>query len=128
MKNYHGSCLCGYIKFTIAGELSNPHVCYCTMCQQWSGAPVVAWADCDRNVFKYEHGTPKMYRSSEKTQRAFCPECGSSLFALNDGGDSICITTLLLDEKNDIVPVSESFKESAPRWMHVDFLKRTSHE
>ena len=119
MKIYKGNCLCGYIKFTLSGKPSDPHLCYCLMCQSWAGAPVVAWVNFPISSLKYESDKPKLYRSSKGTQRGFCPNCGSTLFALNDGSKDICMTISVLADKEDIVPEFESFKESSPKWLEI---------
>lgn len=117
MKVYKGGCLCGYIRYTIMGEPSSPHLCHCRMCQRWSGAPVVAWVDVPLTSLAYENAKPKLFQSSKKTKRGFCPKCGSSLFALDDGSDSICMTIATLDNPELVKPKFESFKASSPKWM-----------
>ena len=124
MKKYSGKCLCEHIKFTLTGKPSNPHFCHCHMCQRWSGAPVVAWVDFPLSSLKYEKGKPKLYRSSKKTQRGFCQKCGSSLFALDDGSNYICMAITMLDQKNEIIPEFESFKNSSSSWMHIPKIKK----
>lgn len=119
MKKYKGNCLCGYIKFVLSGDPSDPHLCSCHMCQNWSGAPVVGWVSFPVSSLKYESGEPALYRSSKNTQRGFCPRCGSALFALNDGSKNICMTISTLSDKEDIVPEFESFKESSPSWLKI---------
>ena len=42
-----GGCLCGDIRYKVAGELhpdDRPSLCHCRTCQQATGAPVVPWA------------------------------------------------------------------------------------
>ena|SRR3990170_2276027 len=117
MKKYKGRCLCGNIQFSIIAEPKDPHLCYCHMCQYWSGAPVVAWASFPLSAINYEKGEPSLYRSSERTQRGFCNKCGSTLFALDDNSKDICMTISVLEDKDEIIPVFESFKESAPKWL-----------
>lgn len=119
MKKYTGRCLCGYIKFTLSGKPSDPHLCYCHMCQSWSGAPVVAWVNFPLASLKYDSGEPTLYRSSKNTQRGFCPKCGSTLFALDEGSKEICMTITVLDDRDKIAPDFESFKECSPKWLHI---------
>ncbi len=45
MVRFTGGCLCGQIRYTLAASPEFPHFCTCHMCQKWTGAPVVAWAD-----------------------------------------------------------------------------------
>lgn len=123
MKKYKGNCLCGDIQFVLTGEPKDPHLCYCNMCQNWSGAPVVAWVSFPIASLAYTKGKPTLFRSSKETQRGFCNRCGSNLFALNDESETICMTIPVLENKCDIVPEFESFKESSPKWLQRHIRK-----
>lgn len=114
---YRGKCLCGRIQFSLCGEPTDPHVCCCQMCQHWSGAPLVAWVNFPLASILHEGEQPTLYRSSHHTQRGFCSQCGSTLFALDDGSDTICMTMAVLDEKDNLFPEFESFSEHAPTWL-----------
>src|SRR6185312_7991842 len=94
MKEYTGSCLCGNITYKVKGEPIFPHLCSCRMCQKWSGALTVAWTEFSLKTFIWNGpgGKPSFYRSSQKTQRYFCPKCGSTLGAIDDGSETIGIT------------------------------------
>lgn len=82
-------------------------------------APVVAWVNFPLSSLKYDSGKPELYQSSKKTQRGFCPKCGSTLFALDEGSKDICMTTAVLDDRDKIVPKYESFKQSSSKWLHI---------
>lgn len=116
---FTGGCLCGEVRFRIEGETDWPHYCSCSMCQRWSGAPLVAWVDMPLAGLTWVAGYPKLVRTSAKTQRGFCGTCGSSLFALDDGSDKICMTITSIDQANDLVPEAHSFADKAPAWLHV---------
>ncbi|MFM6326877.1 MAG: GFA family protein [Microcystis panniformis] len=126
MSEYNGGCLCKNIRYEMKGEAIFPHFCSCSMCQRWSGAPALAWFDCKLAslVFNGSGGQPTFYRSSETTQRGFCPICGSLICALDDGSDEISITIGTLDEPNLIVPESQSYRESAPSWLSPHLVKK----
>lgn len=119
MKKYTGQCLCGKIKFNLSGNPIDPHLCYCKMCQSWAGAPVVAWVSFSLSSLKYQSGKPTLYHSSKNTTRGFCSTCGSTLFALDDDSREICMTICNLKDKNLLIPKSESFKKTAPKWLHI---------
>ena len=75
-----GSCLCGAVKFEVAGELPPPDACHCGQCRKVSGH---YWAatDVPRTALKVEgQRNVAWFRSSEKVQRGFCSTCGSTLF------------------------------------------------
>ncbi len=90
------------------------------MCQKWSGAPVVGWVDFPLSGINWTQGTPKLVRTTPKTQRGFCPDCGSGLFALDDGAENICLTIGIIDQKNSLVPESHSYRRKAPKWLCVE--------
>lgn len=80
-KNLHkGSCLCGKVQIEVNGQLKPPDRCHCTQCRKFSGHYFVS-TDIHRSSLTV-HGQEyvKWFRSSEKAQRGFCSECGSSLF------------------------------------------------
>lgn len=106
MKAYTGSCLCGYISYAVSGEPSFPHLCSCHMCQKWSGAPTVAWVEFPIKNVQWDGagGEPTFYRSSAKTRRGFCPKCGGTLCALDDGYENVSMTIASLNDPNAIVP------------------------
>jgi hypothetical protein len=77
---HKGSCLCGAVRFEVAGELKPPDLCHCTQCRKTSGH-AFASTDLPRSAVTI-HGEENVtwYRSSEKVRRGFCANCGSSLF------------------------------------------------
>src|SRR5262249_40441838 len=42
-KNYKGSCFCGAVQFTVAGEPAAMGYCHCESCRTWSAGPVNAF-------------------------------------------------------------------------------------
>ena len=86
-----GSCLCGAVRFEVAGALKAPDACHCTQCRRQSGH---YWASTDvpRDALTID-GEEKVswYRSSEKVRRGFCRVCGSVLFWDPIGRDRIAI-------------------------------------
>jgi hypothetical protein len=77
---HKGSCLCGAVRFEVAGELPPPDACHCTQCRKQSGHYWVSTdvQKSDLTIDGAEHLS--WFRSSEKVQRGFCSRCGSSLF------------------------------------------------
>lgn len=116
-KTFTGGCLCGNITFRVEGPPVWPHYCSCTMCQKWSGAPAMGWVDFHLAGLAWTRGTPKLLRTTQKTQRGFCPDCGSGLFAQDDASDTICLTIGVIDQKNSLVPESHSYRGKAPKWL-----------
>ena len=77
---HKGSCLCGAVHFTVAGDLPPPSACHCTRCRKHTGH-FEAGTDVPRSAVTItgeDHLT--WFHSSEKVRRGFCKVCGSSLF------------------------------------------------
>ncbi len=115
--SHTGGCLCGRVSYRLSGAIEFPHVCSCRMCQSWSGAPLVGWIEVLRTDIAVEGEVPVTYRSSPSTVRGFCGTCGSSIFAADDGSDSISITIGSLAAGHAIEPRSHSFADTAPAWL-----------
>lgn len=77
---HRGSCLCGAVRFAVAGALPGPDACHCTRCRKHSGHYFVS-TDVPKAALTVE-GAERVtwFHSSEKVRRGFCSVCGSSLF------------------------------------------------
>lgn len=73
-----GSCLCGSVRYSVAGPLRPVIACHCTQCRKTSGHHVAATAAA-RGDIRID-GAVTWYASSEKARRGFCGVCGSNLF------------------------------------------------
>ena len=70
-----GGCLCGGVRYAIAGPPNRVVHCHCTMCRRASGGTVVTWAIVPAEAFRITAGRPAEYRSSPQATRRFCPSC-----------------------------------------------------
>lgn len=121
-----GGCLCGSIRFTVEGKASFPHLCSCTQCQKWSGAPTVAWIEFPLEGLSWDGpgGEPSFYQSSEKSRRGFCSACGGTVCALDEGYDKASLTIASFDDPSTLVPGKQhSYQKSAPSWWSVEIVK-----
>lgn len=92
-----GSCLCGAVKFTVAGPLRSIIACHCHQCRKQTGNYMSATGTKDIYLTLTETRGLKWYRSSDVAQRAFCSECGSTLFWKGDGRDYTAIAAGAID-------------------------------
>jgi hypothetical protein len=79
-QSHQGRCLCGAVRFTVAGPLGAPDACHCSQCRRQSGH---YWASTNvrKKALAIDGGERvAWYRSSEKVRRGFCSVCGSVLF------------------------------------------------
>ncbi|MGB8316033.1 MAG: GFA family protein [Aestuariivirga sp.] len=120
---HEGGCLCGRIRFTATGMPQLPHTRSCKKCQRHSGALTVAWVEFPRESVFWNGpgGAPSVYRSSDFSSRAFCPECGSTTGAIDDK-PVIALVLGVFDSPNrqELIPISHSYKGGRPKWWHVE--------
>ena len=80
-----GSCHCGYITYEAEIDPSDVGICHCTDCQELTGSAFTTYVYAGRESFRLLTGTPKLYvktgSSGAKRAQAFCPECGSRIYA-----------------------------------------------
>lgn len=92
-----GSCLCGAVRYTIDGPLSEAHGCHCTQCRKQSGH-FIACATASRDAVKIE-GAEKIawFEATPSIGRGFCATCGSHLFWHQHGTDTLSVNLGALD-------------------------------
>src|SRR2546430_7459028 len=80
-----GSCLCGGVGLEIDPPFMQASHCHCERCRKHSGTAVCTQARGLREQFRLLQGKEliKVYGKGEGAVKAFCSNCGSSLF----GGD-----------------------------------------
>lgn len=127
-----GGCFCGDVRFEIWGEPSAIGYCHCRMCQLALGGPVSAWMACEKKFVKFLGDAPKVYQSSQISERAFCGNCGTSLYtdikALGTSGFySMRLATL--DNPEDFPPSCHFGVENQLPWLEIaDDLPRIRTE
>jgi hypothetical protein len=74
-----GTCLCGKVRYEIAGPFTGMSHCQCSMCRKHHGAAFATWAVAPLAGFRWLAGEATLgrYRSSEQGDRPFCTTCGS---------------------------------------------------
>ncbi len=83
-KKTKGRCLCGKVQFEIHGELKGIVNCHCSKCRKFHGNYGAYTSVKVENLKITEQISLKWYKSpadeTANVRRAFCSECGSSLF------------------------------------------------
>jgi len=81
-----GSCLCGRVRYEIAGPLKRALNCHCSMCRKAHGAAFRTRASVRAEDFRWIAGQQhvKYYESSPGNHRGFCAECGSPILSRFD--------------------------------------------
>jgi hypothetical protein len=118
---HNGGCLCGEVRYAVAGSPEKSFVCYCVSCRRASGAHAVAWLTVPASGFSLEAVAPVEHRSSEGVIRTHCGVCGTSLaYRREDGGGSIDVTTASLDLPEAFPPTHHVWLEDKVGWASVE--------
>ena len=116
----NGNCHCGNINIQAKVRKSEVRACHCTDCQKMSGAPVRAVAIAPAKEIKIT-GKPKEYikkaDSGNKRIQAFCPDCGTQLFATDIERKLFNLRTGFLEQRNELRPETHVFTSSGLNWM-----------
>src|SRR4030095_11482033 len=80
-----GGCHCGKITYTAEVDPDKVGICHCTDCQTLSGTAFRVSVSAAKDAFTLLTGQPKIYVKTAETggkrSQAFCPECGSPIYA-----------------------------------------------
>jgi len=115
-----GGCLCGKVRYQVAGPLFNVDHCHCSMCRRQHGAAFATYAEFKAGDFKWTSGESfvKVFEPSADAGWCFCSECGSTLA----GADKDIIATITLgtvDGDPGIKSESHIFVDSKAEWHDI---------
>ena len=97
LDTHSGGCLCGAVRYEVAGRLRPVVLCHCTQCRRSTGHFMAATAARQRDFHLRRDDELRWYASSDSARRAFCGRCGSTLFWQGNGRDYISIAAGTLD-------------------------------
>lgn len=119
-----GGCACGAIRFTLTAPFIATGACHCTACQKASGGGANYVGIVPREALVVTTGAPKVYRtpgdSGGMVDRAFCPDCGTPLWAAPESQAFVTIKVGALDDARDFTPALHVYASSAPAWHPMD--------
>ena len=121
-----GGCLCGAVRFRVAGPMRDIVACHCGQCRRVHGN-FAAYSACgkDRLAFDEDRGLA-WYASSSEARRGFCRECGASLFWEPVSADYVAVAAGALDRPAGLRLVGHVFVDDKPDWYEIaDGLERT---
>lgn len=116
-----GGCLCGEVRFEVAGPPLVAFACCCRECQRASGsafsASVLALAD----AFRLTKGEPRPWMrpgpSGRPSAQYSCPTCSGRTHARPGYSDAVVSVRLgALDEAGRIAPAAFFWMREAPAW------------
>ncbi len=119
-----GRCHCGAIAFEGEADPEQTSICHCTDCQAMTGTAFRVSIRVAGENFRLLSGKPAQYLkttadSGNKRLQAFCPNCGTPLFATAPGDNPPAYTVRVgtLSQRDQLVPKSQNWFLSALPWV-----------
>lgn len=119
----HGGCHCGNIAYSAQIDPERVVVCHCTDCQALSGSAFRTVAFTLEDAFTLKSGTLKIYvktaASGRPREQAFCPECGSAIYATSsgDGPKVYGLRVGTISEREQLAPSRQVWTRSRLSWI-----------
>ena len=117
-----GHCHCGAIRYRAVVDPDKVGICHCTDCQKLTGSAYRVSVPAPAETFALLSGKPKTYiktaDSGTKRIHAFCPECGTPVFATAVGPNppSYSLRVGGLDQREQLPPRRRIWCDSQLSW------------
>lgn len=119
-----GGCHCGAIAFEAEADPAETSICHCTDCQAIAGSAFRVNIRVSGANFRLTKGAPARYLkttadSGNKRMQAFCPTCGTQLFATAPGDNPPAYTVRvgILRQRDRLTPTVQNWFRSARPWV-----------
>jgi hypothetical protein len=116
---HSGSCLCGQVRFEVAGDFEQFFLCHCEYCRKDSGSAHAANLFSSTASLKWLNGLEKV-RSfnlpSTRHTRSFCSICGSALPYADAAAAFLVVPAGSLDSELRLRPNAHLFAASRAAW------------
>ena len=128
-----GACHCGKITYEAEVDPATISICHCSDCQTFSGSAFRTSAPVKKEGFRL-NGTPKIYvktaESGNKRAQAFCPDCGTHLYATTPENPQVYgIRTNTARERAQLPPQRQIWCDSAQAWaMELGKIPKSSRQ
>ena len=117
-----GGCHCGYVTYAAEIDPEKVGICHCTDCQTLSGSAFRTSVPAARDAFSLSGGQPKIYvktaESGAKRAQAFCPECGTPIYAAAATDPQVFnIRVGTVRQRAELRPKTQGWCRSALDWV-----------
>lgn len=119
---YHGSCLCGQIRYEIDGAIRNIVYCHCSRCRKAQGSAFAANGIVAAAEFRLINGKDNLtgYESSPGQTKYFCQVCGSPILSHSTAHpDQVRIRLGTVDSPISERPLAHIFATSKANWEDI---------
>lgn len=116
-----GGCLCGKVRYALAGEPLATVICHCTNCQKQSGGAFSVNLIATEKDLSIE-GALRTFDdagdSGNAVHRRFCPDCGSPIIsALAASPGIVALKAGTLDDPSGLSPQMQVWCDSRQDWV-----------
>ena len=127
-----GACHCGKLTYQAEIDPETASICHCTDCQTLSGSAYRTNVRTVEGGFKLLSGQPKIYiktaESGAKRAQAFCPDCGSPIYATSATDPKIYgLRVGTIKQRGQLRPKAQGWYRSAQAWVS-DLSGMARHE
>ncbi|MDQ4135459.1 MAG: GFA family protein [Pseudomonadota bacterium] len=114
-----GGCACGQLRFMARGAPKRVGLCHCLTCRKVSGSAFNAFAVFPADAVTVT-GAFATWAASPHGERAFCPSCGSQVFAREGGEMEMKLGAF--DAPNVFTPSYEAWVPRREAWLKTTSL------
>jgi hypothetical protein len=118
MPRFSGRCLCGAVRYKVAGlPLWQAH-CHCESCRRATASPFTSFFGVRDGTWAWTGAHPQTYRSSPGTLRSFCSTCGTPMSYRSDRApDEMHFYAATLDDPAIYAPGSHDHTDERLTWI-----------
>jgi hypothetical protein len=120
-----GGCLCGAVRYRVDGPLRDVITCHCGECRRFHGGPGPYTSCATDDLVLEQAATLRWIRSPASTtsaERAFCADCGSSLFWRAPDRPTVSIAAGTVDDPSGLIAVRHIWWGARADWERSDGL------
>ncbi len=119
-----GGCLCGAVRYAVAGGLAPAGYCHCSDCRKFTGSAFSVTVPVATANFRLLTGITRSFttiaQSGNALTRYFCTECCSPIFGSSSGHpDQVSVTAGSFDDPTSIVPGHQGWLVSRVSWSQI---------
>lgn len=119
---YKGGCLCGAVRYEIAGPVRNIVHCHCSRCRKAQGSAFATNGIVKADDFEILSGTDALtgYESSPGQTKYFCRVCGSPIMSKNvSKPDQVRVRLGTIESDIEERPMAHIFATSKANWEEI---------
>jgi hypothetical protein len=119
MTTFHGTCLCGGIKFEVEADPDSLRFCHCTSCKKLSGGGGTVNFGVPPSAIRIVDGEELIQRFTPEggSAKTFCRNCGANLFGGGWPDSERCsVRVTTIEEPLDATIGAHLFVRSLEPW------------